>query len=202
MSKSFSPAERAAIRDTLIDRGRELFSRYGLRKTTIDDLAGGAGISKGAFYGFFRSKEELFVEIHEHDMQIVRAEAMARFFPDGRLTRERFRAFLLHLSESFHSNPLLMHLFQEGEMAYLARRLPHDKIEAHQRAQQQWLLPHIEGWCARGALVGRNPQAILAVIRSLFLLPLMRSRMREELYRETIALWVDVVTEGLVREEE
>ncbi|NBJ81933.1 TetR/AcrR family transcriptional regulator [bacterium 1XD42-94] len=39
------------------------WTQYGYKKTGIDDLCRQAGISKGAFYIFFESKEALFCEV-------------------------------------------------------------------------------------------------------------------------------------------
>ena len=38
-------------------------SRYGLKKTTIEDLVKLVGIAKSSFYLFFESKEALYVEL-------------------------------------------------------------------------------------------------------------------------------------------
>jgi AcrR family transcriptional regulator len=43
--------------------GQGLFARRGIRATTVDQLARKAGISKGAFYHFYPSKEALFFAI-------------------------------------------------------------------------------------------------------------------------------------------
>ncbi len=42
-----------------------LFARYGLKKTSIDEIAQQAGLGKGTIYLYFKSKEELFAKIVE-----------------------------------------------------------------------------------------------------------------------------------------
>jgi len=59
----FTKEARQVIRQSLLQQGRKLFLRYGLRKTNVGELARAAGIAKGTFYHFFDSKEELFTEI-------------------------------------------------------------------------------------------------------------------------------------------
>jgi AcrR family transcriptional regulator len=41
----------------------ELFARFGLRKTTIDDIAKAASVGKGTVYLYFKNKDELFLSI-------------------------------------------------------------------------------------------------------------------------------------------
>jgi AcrR family transcriptional regulator len=48
-------------KDLVLDAARERFLRFGVKKTTMDEVSGDAGISKKTLYEFFRSKEDLFL---------------------------------------------------------------------------------------------------------------------------------------------
>src|SRR5437762_14151525 len=63
MPKGFSEREREIIREKLLAKGKEYFGAHGVKKTNVEDLARAAGISKGAFYAFYDSKEELYFDI-------------------------------------------------------------------------------------------------------------------------------------------
>lgn len=65
MPRGFSGLERERIRSSLMQEGRRRLDTTGVLKTTIDDLATAANISKGAFYKFFTSKEALFFCVFE-----------------------------------------------------------------------------------------------------------------------------------------
>ena len=49
-------------RRTIFDNAVELFARYGYEKVTVDDIAARSGVSKGAFYHHFPTKESILVE--------------------------------------------------------------------------------------------------------------------------------------------
>lgn len=49
----------------ILDAAQALFWRYGLRRTSIDDVAQQAGVAKGTVYLYFDSKETLFFEVSE-----------------------------------------------------------------------------------------------------------------------------------------
>jgi NADH:ubiquinone oxidoreductase subunit E len=51
--REFTEKERNRIRNQLIERGRECFSKFGIKKTSIEELTKAAGIAKGSFYSFF-----------------------------------------------------------------------------------------------------------------------------------------------------
>lgn len=54
--------EKTAIREKLIESCRICWKQYGYKKTSVSELAAMSGISTGAFYLHFPSKEILFVE--------------------------------------------------------------------------------------------------------------------------------------------
>lgn len=62
LPKSFSEQEKTNIKNTLIDSCKTSWKKYGYKRTSVDELCEKAGISKGAFYIFFKSKEHLFYE--------------------------------------------------------------------------------------------------------------------------------------------
>lgn len=52
-------ADPVEVRERILDAAEALLARYGYRKMTIDDLASAAGLSKGAIYLHFGSKEDI-----------------------------------------------------------------------------------------------------------------------------------------------
>jgi AcrR family transcriptional regulator len=58
-----SEERRAANRVAIVDAARRCFARDGFHQTSMPDIVSEAGISAGAFYRYFSSKEELVREI-------------------------------------------------------------------------------------------------------------------------------------------
>lgn len=63
MARSFTEREKENIKRSLQDACKQSWTQYGYKKTSVDDLCKQVGISKGAFYLFFESKESLFCEV-------------------------------------------------------------------------------------------------------------------------------------------
>jgi TetR/AcrR family transcriptional repressor of nem operon len=57
------PAEQR--RADLLEAGRELFLSQGLAATSLEDITGRAGVSKGLFYLYFRSKDDLLQALQD-----------------------------------------------------------------------------------------------------------------------------------------
>ncbi len=61
------PAIQQARRDHILDAAEKRFARAGFHRTTIQDICKEAGISPGALYVYFDSKEALIAGICERD---------------------------------------------------------------------------------------------------------------------------------------
>ena len=63
MARSFTEREKENIKRSLQEACKQSWTQYGYKKTSVDELCRQVGISKGAFYLFFESKEALFCEV-------------------------------------------------------------------------------------------------------------------------------------------
>ncbi|MFN3264186.1 MAG: TetR/AcrR family transcriptional regulator, partial [Aquificaceae bacterium] len=52
-----------SARERIIQSAKELFSQKGYNHTTVEDIVKHAGLSKGAFYFYFKSKDQLMEEL-------------------------------------------------------------------------------------------------------------------------------------------
>jgi len=58
----YAPEHRGETRERIVASARKLFNRHGLTGVSIDDIMAGAGLTRGGFYSYFASKEELYAE--------------------------------------------------------------------------------------------------------------------------------------------
>ncbi len=64
----YSPEQKLATRQRLIESGAALAKKEGFGNTGMDALMAAAGLTTGAFYSQFRSKPELLHAIVEHEL--------------------------------------------------------------------------------------------------------------------------------------
>lgn len=62
MAKSFTEHEKSIIKQKLIESCKACWNKFGYKKTNVAELCKMSGISTGAFYQFYPSKEMLFIE--------------------------------------------------------------------------------------------------------------------------------------------
>ena len=61
--------ENIGTKEKIIQYAFELFATKGYSDTSIDDIVKSSGISKGGIYYYFKSKEEIFLEIAEERLK-------------------------------------------------------------------------------------------------------------------------------------
>lgn len=76
MAKDASGAGNLEREERIFEAAIKLMSRYGYDKTTVDDIAREAGISKGAVYLHFRSKEDLVESLLLRESESMLNEVM------------------------------------------------------------------------------------------------------------------------------
>src|SRR6202050_315974 len=62
------PADLESRLCAVLDRAVAVFARFGYRKTSMDDVARAAGVSRQGLYLSFANKEELFRRAVEHSL--------------------------------------------------------------------------------------------------------------------------------------
>jgi AcrR family transcriptional regulator len=135
MTRSFSEQEKDDIRRRLLDLGLKHFSTYGFKKTNVDEIARAAGISKGAFYRFYESKELLFMDVIEQVEVRGREEIMKVIDLPGPTPRARFYAILKKAFDLFGEMPI-MQFFSAGDFSMLVNQVPTEKFREHIASDQ------------------------------------------------------------------
>lgn len=205
MPKAFSEREKDLIRTSLLKKGRECISTYGVKKTSVDDLTRLAGISKGAFYLFYDSKEELFLDVLEQFEQEYRQEILARLLQPGKTPRQSFTETLQYAARQWKHNPLFQQ-FGSPDLDYLMRKLPPEKAAAHLNSDTDFSADLFARLNAAGARIQADPRQATALIRSLFLVSLHESDFSDQpglpqteggdsLFESTLQILVELVVD-------
>jgi AcrR family transcriptional regulator len=130
MPKAFTEEEKEWIRQRLLEEGEKQFTTFGLKKTNVEELAAAAGISKGAFYIFYESKEALFMDVTERAEQHFRQEVLAAIELPGPSPRARLLAVLKRAFSLLKTIPLLQFL-TGSDYDRLFRRVTTERVQEH-----------------------------------------------------------------------
>jgi AcrR family transcriptional regulator len=170
MPRAFSDSERLAIDRRLMAAAQDLFARRGIRATTVEQLARSAGISKGAFYLFYPSKEALFfavIEEVETAMQARLEEQVAGAPHDG------LRLLLRAALRAREENPLFDVAISEEAVAVM-RTMSAEEREKFLRRDVEMTGSIAARLAAAGVAITVSPETLAGLLRALVFVGLHR----------------------------
>jgi len=200
MTRAFSDKEKELIKNKLIEMGKELFARYGLRKTSIEDLTKAVGIAQGSYYNFFQSKEELYFEIMEQEELYMKSRLLSTHKVEESLTRESLEAFLADAFGMIDKSTFIKKMNGE-DYELLVRKLPEERIAKHIETDSDILTPMITMWQKQGAVIDRKPEVIGGLLRAVFTLALHKKEIGEDIFQEVLELLIELIAQGIVKKE-
>jgi AcrR family transcriptional regulator len=145
----------SSARERLLESAKRLFSQKGYYATSVEDIVESAGFSKGAFYFYFKSKEELFKSlVEEMHLNIVkRLESfLERDLPLEDALIEHAKVFLEDIYQNRHIAQIF--LFQLVGTNEEFRELYYTKI-AHLR---KMLTKMVDRAIQRGEITYKNAE--------------------------------------------
>lgn len=72
----FTPAQDV-IRHAILDASRDLFARFGYKKTTMEDIAMALRKGKSSLYYYFKNKEEIFQAVIDMESEMLHGKLKA-----------------------------------------------------------------------------------------------------------------------------
>ena len=200
MPKAFSEREKETIRVQMLEKGRKLFEKQGIKKTSVEELAQAAGISKGAFYLFYESKEELLMEILEG----LETDFQKRIFDFSISPKSNARELLAKLFKDtllmWDEYPLLKNIGRD-EYEYLARKLPPEQIRAHVNRDNEFVEEFIKRIKHDGIKVKASPRVVSNLMKSLFFVRLHREDLGSQGYVESMEILADLIARYIMEGE-
>ena len=194
-----APADtKARKRRRVLEAATELFIKHGYKRTSVDDVARAAGVSKGAVYLYFKGKADLLI----HAAAFEKIKARERLMPilDPSLTPDaRLRLYLETTFSVIEVLPLVSRLTsREGEMHHVMQDLSAEVRETMETAQRAFLRDLLapfsakHGWSA--ADVDARVEVFLSIVMNTALLVRQQSQLSVRRYAEVIA---DMLIEGI-----
>ncbi len=86
--------EKDQVRAEIVGVARKIFTRYGFRKTTMEEIAAASRKGKSSIYYYFKSKEDIFRAVVEHEAAELRTE-LYRAINSKKDPIERLKAYVM-----------------------------------------------------------------------------------------------------------
>ena len=198
MPRAFKKEEKEKIHAKLLEAGRSCFLRYGLKKTTIEDVVGPAGIAKSSFYLFFESKEALFVAVIMAEMPAMMDRLMSASFGRTEDIRDALILLMKAIVHEIETNELTRILLDDPmEIERLAAGIDFKAILQSSAAMFAPLYEEIRRAQERGKMIEGDPAQISYALGLIKLLPVNRDRVPRDLYEGMLEFAPQVIADGL-----
>jgi AcrR family transcriptional regulator len=146
------------VQESVISAAVELFARHGFGSTSVQQVVEVAGVTKGAMYHYFRSKDDLLFAIYEQ-LLTMQSEHLRAIIARDLSTAEKLRAACVDVIEtSVDSLQELTVFFQSAHLLSEDRR---KEVTQRRRAYNDEFAAIIETGQREGIYRTDIPRAVL-----------------------------------------
>ena len=124
-------AKEEIVKDDILKEAQKLFQQYGLKKTTMEDIARSMGKGKSTLYYYYCSKEEIFDAVISKEMTEVFQDAKAAA-EKASSAEDKLRAFTITKIKALQKKSNLYKVVR-GEMQENMRCMKHLHVEYDQQ---------------------------------------------------------------------
>lgn len=187
MPKALTEKERVYVKQRLMEEAENCLLKYGVRKTTVDELVRRVHIPKGTFYLFYESKELLFYDVLLAFHGEIQAELMERLGTlSGNVTPDALADVIFTFFRKVESS-FLYPLMMSGEIDLFMQKIPQEMVEAHAHSddlQVEQLVKLVPG--IRAEKVSHYSGAL----RAIFLSMLHKREVGEQVFADALYILI------------
>jgi len=186
------------VREQLVQAARQVFARYGYKKTALDDIAREARKGKSTIYYYFKSKDEIFKAVIEAEAEI-RAKSINDQIAQIEDPRQKLKTYIYVRMQSLKKvgnyyeaikNDLLDNL-------YFINTLRTNHFDTEVDLVKEMLIEGIE----KGIYTIQNPELTAKTIVTLlqgFEVPLILKNLSDEELQKSVDEMLNILFYGIV----
>ena len=197
MATAFTTEEKEVIRKKLHKVAKECLQRYGVKKTTVDQMAAMVDISKGSFYNFYSSKEMLFFAVLEEYQIDVMNRLTEQLGMEAKIDTNRLVQLLYDFYQDFRYS-FMYTIFKNHEMELLVRKLPREVIANHHLIDDRMVKKIVSRINIRENV---SVEIVSALFRTIAMTILHIEEIGEEQFDTTLKLVIQGVVEQITKED-
>ena len=197
MATAFTTEEKEVIRKKLHKVAKECLQRYGVKKTTVDQMAAMVDISKGSFYNFYSSKEMLFFAVLEEYQIGVMDRLTEQLGMEVKIDTNRLVQLLYDFYQDFRYS-FMYTIFKNHEMELLIRKLPKEVITNHHLIDDRMVKKIVSRINIRENV---SVEIVSALFRTIAMTILHIEEIGEKQFDTTLKLVIQGVVEQITKED-
>ena len=197
MATAFTSEEKEVIRKKLHKVAKECLQRYGVKKTTVDQMAAMVDISKGSFYNFYSSKEMLFFAVLEEYQIDVMNRLTEQLDMEAKIDTNCLVQLLYDFYQDFRYS-FMYTIFKNHEMELLVRKLPKEAITNHHLIDDRMVKKIVSRINIRENV---SVEIVSALFRTIAMTILHIEEIGEDQFDTTLKLVIQGIVEQITKED-
>ena len=93
MAPKVTEEYKQSVREKILQSAEDLFALKGYHETSMDDIVKESGLSKGAIYGYFDSKQALFLALSDRRLASILDKIQSTFSPNDSAAKKLEKGF-------------------------------------------------------------------------------------------------------------
>lgn len=197
MATAFTAEEKEVIKRKLHTVAKECLQRYGVKKTTVDQMAAMVDISKGSFYNFYSSKEMLFFTVLEEYQIDVMDRLTEQLGMEAKIDTNRLVQLLYDFYQDFRYS-FMYTIFKNHEIELLVRKLPKEVITNHHLIDDRMVKKIVSRINIRENV---SVEIVSALFRTIAMTILHIEEIGEEQFDTTLKLVIQGIVEQITKDD-
>jgi AcrR family transcriptional regulator len=187
------------IRASIINAASDIFSKYGYKKTTMDDIALALGKGKSSIYYYFRNKEEIFQAVLEQEVILLKTK-LQKAVNRKKHHKGKLKAYIITRMKGFES---MINFYNAVKNEYLSQ---FEFIERIRHKYDQEEIGTVQGILEEGVEKGdfsiEDPSlAAVAIVTSMkgFEIPLFITGKKEQDIEQIVDKLMKMLFNGILK---
>lgn len=186
--KSYSEQEKEYIRKRLKEEAAKCLAKYGVRRTTVDEIVKRVNIPKGTFYLFYKSKELLLFDVIQEQQENVNRELYQSIsgIADTEFSAEKLTDVIFGFYK-MTEKMLILKMLDVNEVELLARKLPREIVEEHFQGDTDTIEKMLALLPVKKEV---DIKAVSAAFHAIYFASLHKAEIGEEKYDEALRILI------------
>lgn len=187
------------MRASIVNAASDIFSKYGYKKTTMDDIALALGKGKSSIYYYFRNKEEIFQAVLEQEVILLKTK-LQKAVNRKKHHKGKLKAYIITRMKGFES---MINFYNAVKNEYLSQ---FEFIERIRHKYDQEVISTVQGILEEGVEKGdfsiEDPSlAAVAIVISMkgFEIPLFITGKKEQDIEQIVDKLMKMLFNGILK---
>lgn len=170
--------------DRIFDAAHVLFLERGFKNTSVADIAAIAGVAVGSFYLYFKSKEDIFIQIYTSENENIKKQILSKVDLDGDPVT-LIQTIIQQIFKLSSHNRILQEWFSNPKLNTLIAQQNSSTVE--DSLVYSTLMTLIDKWIAKDLIKdGMTKERIISLFNSLTVLDFHQNEIKTDDYPQLL----------------